>query len=226
MKRIVNGVTYNTETSTRLAESRWERDDDEKAFGTLYQTRGGAFFVDVEITRQEWNEFERANETKVVHAFEPMSPEKAHQWMLEGEVEVFHNPFDDPPEASAEAEPAATIYLRVPASLKQRVDEAAKGAKVSGNTWAMRCVERCLSDTNIGDFEELFYIWSLAATPRAGSDIEWDRDKCLAALERVARLAEDLAERLLGPKALADGGLTFQYSTTLAEIQKEFAPYS
>ena len=35
--------------------------------------------------------------------------------MLEGDVEVFNNPFEDPPEATAEAEPGATIYVRVPA---------------------------------------------------------------------------------------------------------------
>src|ERR1700676_3006686 len=104
MKRIVNGVTYNTATSTRLAESRWERDNSEIAFGTLFQTRGGAYFVDVEITSQEWNESERALETKMAHTFEPLSPEAAHKWILGGEVEIFHNPFDDPPEASAEAE--------------------------------------------------------------------------------------------------------------------------
>ena len=146
MKRIVNGVTYNTETSTRLAESRWQADDEEERFGTLYQTRGGAFFVDVEITKPVWNEREEQTESKVTNVFEPMSPEKAHEWILTGEVEIFHNPFDDPPEASAEAEPAATIYIRVPASLKQRVDEAAGEAKMSGNAWAMRCIEHCMNN--------------------------------------------------------------------------------
>ncbi len=143
MKRIVNGVTYNTDTSTRLAQASWERDD-EQFVGTLYQTRGGAFFVDEEITSQVWNESERAHEAKVWHAFEPLSPKDAHKWLLEGDVEIFSNPFDDPPEASAEAEPGATIYIRVPASLKRRVDEAARKDGVSGNVWAMRCLERCL----------------------------------------------------------------------------------
>jgi predicted HicB family RNase H-like nuclease len=149
MKRIVNGVTYNTETSTMLAESRWEftqsEGDQGEKVGTLYQTRGGAFFVDVEFTRQEWNESERTSETKVTRTFEPLSPEAAHKWILEGEVEIFNNPFDDPPEASAEAESGATIYIRVPSSLKQRVDNAAKESNVSGNVWAMRCLEKCLA---------------------------------------------------------------------------------
>ena len=51
---------------------------------------------------------------------------------------------EDPPEAEAEAEAGATIYIRVPAALKRRVDEAAKAEGVSGNLWAMRCIERCL----------------------------------------------------------------------------------
>jgi hypothetical protein len=143
MKRIVSGITYNTDTSTRLAESRWESDDGD-VFGTLYQTRGGAFFVDQEITRKVWNEDERKHQREVAHSFEPLSPEDAHKWLMEGDVEVFRNPFDDPPEATAEAEPGATIYIRVPASLKRSVDDAAKRDKVSGNIWAMRCIEKCI----------------------------------------------------------------------------------
>lgn len=109
MKRIVNGVTYNTDTSTRLAEARWEVDDNEGVFGTLYQTREGAFFVDQAITKEVWNEYERRTETQIEHVFEPLSPEGAREWLLEGDVEIFSNPFDDPPEAIAEAEPGATI---------------------------------------------------------------------------------------------------------------------
>jgi len=52
-----------------------------------------------------------------------------------GDVEVFNNPFDDSPEATAEAEPGATIYIRVPAVLKRRVEEAAdaeSGSRTKG----------------------------------------------------------------------------------------------
>ena len=144
MKRIVNGVTYSTDTATMLARSKWE-DDGERVVGTLYQTRGGAFFVDEEITKTVWNEGEREHQEQTVNSFAPLSPEGAHKWLMEGDVEVFRNPFEDPPEATAEAEPGATIYIRVPASLKRSVDEAAKSEKLSGNVWAMRCVERCLN---------------------------------------------------------------------------------
>jgi hypothetical protein len=76
--------------------------------------------------------------------FVPLTPARANNWILEGDVEIFHNPFDDPPEAAAEGEPGATIYIRVPVSLKQRVEAAAAKDKLSGNAWVMRCVEKCL----------------------------------------------------------------------------------
>jgi len=149
MKRIVSGVTYNTETSSVLASWEWEEGENQVTteFGTdvLYQTRGGAFFLHKSKTTSEWDEGERAYQKRTKDEFVPLSPEQAHAWLLEGDVEVISNPFDDPPEAATEAEPGATIYIRVPASLKKRVDEAAGAEGVSGNVWSMRCVERCLS---------------------------------------------------------------------------------
>lgn len=148
MKRIVNGMTYNTDTSTMLAQSEWERDDG-KVLGVLYQTRGGAYFVHEQLTQEVWNEEERQKEERTSDSFVPLSAEGAHEWLLDGDVEIISNPFDDPPEASAETEPGATLYIRVPASLKRRVDEAAKENKVSGNVWAMRCVEQCLNEKEL-----------------------------------------------------------------------------
>ena len=74
-----------------------------------------------------------------------MSAEEAEKWTLTGQVEIFGTPFDEPPEAEAEAEPSATIYVRVPTVLKQRVDQAAAEAKLSVNAWAMKCMERCIT---------------------------------------------------------------------------------
>src|SRR5262245_9753533 len=118
MKRIVNGVTYNTATSTLLAQYEWEEEDHNDvviARGThmLYQTRGGDFFLHKEKTTSEWDESEREDRLRVRNEFVPLSPETANKWLLDGDVEVFNNPFDDPPEATAEAEPGATIYIRV-----------------------------------------------------------------------------------------------------------------
>ena len=48
MKRLVDGVTYNTDTATLLAESEYQVDWKNRECPTLrqlYQTRGGAFFI-------------------------------------------------------------------------------------------------------------------------------------------------------------------------------------
>ena len=39
----------------------------------------------------------------------------------------------------------ATIFLRLPATLKKHVDRAAARAELSTNAWAMKCLERCLT---------------------------------------------------------------------------------
>jgi predicted HicB family RNase H-like nuclease len=145
MKRIVDGVTYNTDTATRLARSVWEDTPGEEVTGILYQTRGGAFFVHTYAEKEVWIERIGGTEKREVSQFEPLSAKDAHEWIMTGEVEVFSNPFEDPPEATAEPEPGATIYIRVPMALKKSVDEAARAASVSSNVWAMRCLERCVA---------------------------------------------------------------------------------
>ena len=146
MKRIVNGLTYNTETAALIATSEWtNRDQNSPNFGCecegeLYQTRGGAFFVVVTTHIPETSDSAARDKVE----FDPMTAQRAQAWMLEGDVEVVRNPFDEPPEAEAENEAGATIYIRVPAVLKRSVDAAATKAGVSVNVWAMRCIERCL----------------------------------------------------------------------------------
>lgn len=198
MKRIVNGVTYNTDTSTVLGRIEYEGDDG-KVEETLYQTRGGAFFLDEQLEREIWNEKSRQNETKITNLFVPKSREQAHAWIIEDNVEIEHNPFDDPPEAVAENEPGATIYIRVPASLKKRVDEAAAEAETSGNVWTMRCMEACLGDLP----DELFLAWNIAAT---GGRIpnDWNQAKYVEAMSLIARLLEEYVEPKFGTDAFAN----------------------
>ncbi len=149
MKRIINGVTYNTDTSTVIAKDEVvEGDWADGGYGsrtvhTLYQTRGGAFFAHAntvqrnrDVRDNEWLEDER-------HRFEPMTRDEAHKWVMTGEVELFSDVFGEPPEAAAEEAPSATIYLRVPSSLKLRLEKLAADANISLNSWLTRCVERC-----------------------------------------------------------------------------------
>jgi hypothetical protein len=147
MKRKINDVTYNTDTSTMLAQSRWERNQT-NVLGVLYQTRGGAYFIHEEVTQSVWNEAEGRYEQQIHHTFVPISPDGARAWLLDGEVEIFNNPFNNPPEATEETQPVAEIYMRVPQSLKRRIDAAAAQAKVSVNVWAMRCIENCIKESD------------------------------------------------------------------------------
>lgn len=151
MKRVVDGVTYNTDTSTKVAVSEWEEVDegpktDIVVKQELFQTRGEAFFL---LIRKEWREFDQ-NEREWIRdersEITPISRERAQGWLLNGQVEIIDSSvFGDPPEAEAEDKPGATIYLRVPASLKSRIETRAKDEGLSVNAWAMRCMERCLA---------------------------------------------------------------------------------
>jgi hypothetical protein len=149
MKRVVNGVTYDTNTATVLARQEWDNGEGEdRGVQTLYQTRGGAFFGWTDGEKTVWNQRAQEKQQRPFTECLPMSPEEAQAWITEGDdVELLHNPFGELPEAAAEAEPGATIYLRLPASLKARVDKAAEKQALSINAYAMKCLERCLAQT-------------------------------------------------------------------------------
>jgi hypothetical protein len=155
MKRIIDGVTYSTDTATLIAQA--ERVDDyagsrpeERSTFRLYQTRGGAFFVHTRMEtqrknlREEWLPITRDE-------FEPLSRDQAQSWILEGDVELLNDVFGEPPEASGEPAAGATLYIRVPASLKDRLEVLARDENVSLNTWTIRCVERCANIEDVGD---------------------------------------------------------------------------
>ena len=149
MKRIVDGKTYNTDTATKVAGARIEGPDEDFTQQTLYVTRGGAFFIhefernfffDQDADPPRWHQD--------AERFHPLSRDEAQEWFLEGDVEIFNNIFEEPPEASGDQtpEPEATIYVRVPEPLKRRISEAANEVNLSTNAWAMRCFEQCLGD--------------------------------------------------------------------------------
>jgi hypothetical protein len=155
MKRIVDGVAYNTDTSTRLAQvekrAQDERGRDVDSKAVLYETNKGAFFIH-KAHETEWFEkkspwfVQTEQKKREWHEFIPMTADEARTWMLKGDVEVIHDRFaEGVPEAEPETEQGATIYLRVPTTLKRRVDQAANAASLSINAWVMRCVEEKLA---------------------------------------------------------------------------------
>ena len=155
MKRVVNGVSYNTETALRLGF------DPQADAGptTLYQTKGGAFFLHFEMTTGVWNEVSQSNEIVNEPVFRPIGPDHAREWLLAKGVEVFLNPFAN--DASGKREPGGTLAVRVPATLKRAVEQAAHDEGISGNAWTMRCLERGVRD---GEMTRL--LGTIAATFR------------------------------------------------------------
>jgi hypothetical protein len=123
---------------------------------------------------------------------------------MTGEVEVFIDPFEDPPGATAEAEPAATLYVRVPAALKHSVDEAAAKDRLSSNAWTMRCIEDCLDMRLPCEINEVWNIAAGLAAPWSsdtkGSDYgdEYKLKTATEALAEIQALVEQFARRTLG----------------------------
>jgi predicted HicB family RNase H-like nuclease len=149
MKKIIDGVTYNTETSTELAVLRW-RDERLNANmeATLRVTTLGAYFLDVATTgyrRELYEDSYISVEKDPTHVFKPMTADETQQWLVESGADIYYNPFGDPPEAAAETEPAAaSVYLRIPTALKEQIDAAAEALGQSRNAWAIKCFENCV----------------------------------------------------------------------------------
>jgi hypothetical protein len=154
MKRVIAGVTYNTDTATLIAHAE---DDEEFNNYTgepaknrelwLYQTRGGAFFLHIHIETSRRNS-EGEFRDIVRDEFEPMTTSEARHWVTSSgfQIELLNDAFGEPPEAAAEETPGATLYIRVPSSLKDRIEVAATEDALSVNAFMMRCAESCLAN--------------------------------------------------------------------------------
>lgn len=150
MKRIINGVTYNIETAAVVAHYRWDDAAGQQSIehkATLYQTRGGAFFLvdEWEDARKDPRTGEWVSKTKT--EFEALTREEVDELVANTDgLEIVDNSvLEDPPEATAETSPEATIYARVPVALKRRLDEAARAEGQSINAYVTRCLERCMA---------------------------------------------------------------------------------
>ena len=198
MKRIINGVSYNTETSTKVAISEYDGTSRGEPRGeeTLYQTRGGAFFLhSSEVTMHkdrngDWQERES-------NQFEVMTRDSAHKWVMDTgrQVELLSDVFGEPPEAAAEVSPGATLYIRLPASLKERLDTLAREDRTSLNAWTTRCVERCAEMDKVGEYlgEIIATGLTLKSEPETGAFTEQDAREMV---DHMADLAESIAMAL------------------------------
>ncbi len=145
MKRIIDGVAYNTETAAKVARLEFDASDQggTRGFEVLYQTRGGAFFRHVQemVAYRDRNGDRQERET---NQFEAMTRDKAHAWVMgQNDVELLSDVFGEPPEAAAgdAAAAEATIYARVPLALKSQAEALARADGLSVNSHVIRCLE-------------------------------------------------------------------------------------
>jgi hypothetical protein len=127
MKRIIDGITYNTETATRVAMGG-PSDPSDLAWWEMYQTRHGAFFK--VITDHDGEDMR----------IKPMDDNAAQAFLEKYANDVVETVFGPFPEAGA-AERRLTI--RIPANLATRMEAAAQAKNLSLNSYAMRCFEQC-----------------------------------------------------------------------------------
>lgn len=152
MKRVIGGVAYNTDTATVIGRVSYDDTSGHGSRGTqtLYQTAGGAFFLHSHefITRKRRRGWQEREEHEIL----PITRDEAAEWPTNGaewptsRVEILADVFGEALETT-EADSAGTsavVNVRLPASLKERIDAAAKAKGLSVNSYAIRCFEQCL----------------------------------------------------------------------------------
>lgn len=198
MKRIIDGATYNTDTSTVIATGTHEDEYSRTLSETvLYQSRSGVYFsVDKVTTTRRRRDGE--DDDRITHEWEVVGDaRKANEYCERYSLTILRDIEDMPPEAVL-GEKLATVYLRVTPTLKADLDEASSEDKISGNLWATRCLEKCLGQRSGAGLTKLFQIrdiaWNFANDDAFGAS----RAKCMEALGEIFELSSALAERLCG----------------------------
>ena len=125
LKKIIGGMTYDTQTSTLITggDDEWSSN-----WWQLYQTRHGAFFTVV---------FDGYG-----CGIRPKTDEEARV-LVEGHANhLYEQVFGAAPEAGA-AERRLTV--RMPAGLARRIENAAKAVSLNTNAYILRKMEQAVS---------------------------------------------------------------------------------
>lgn len=158
IKRVIDGKTYNTETSKRIATEEAEQHYSEREYERgikttrqLFMNRHGAFFVvrvreseqcdpsHLSCGQEEW-QFHTSYELY------PLSQEAAQMFVMQNRfgVSVYDDSvFGNAPEAGEEVK-EETVLIRMSSILKAKLTEAAKAEEKSLNAYMISCSERCL----------------------------------------------------------------------------------
>lgn len=136
MKKIIDGVTYNTETATKIAEHAKLDDNDKHVI--LYQNRKGFFFYHIKnFERAEGHISEWYND----YSLPPSVAENKYtpkHFIEYCATTVYNNPFYIERKGKE-----VSILFRLPETLKDLIEFKARESQMSVNTYILRCVESC-----------------------------------------------------------------------------------
>jgi hypothetical protein len=142
MKRVIDGRTYNTDTATIVAKWNYEDEEGYDTEARLYRNRGGAFFI-----VHFWTVGVGEDAVDKIYFEAPVLRDQVDRLVeMRTNLEILDEAvLASPPEAEAEDEPSATIYYRLPSSLKAAIEAAAGAESLSVNAWLLRCTESCVA---------------------------------------------------------------------------------
>lgn len=147
MKRVVGGITFNTDTATRVADVLF---NDEKSgtvtHAALYQTPLGVFFALDAITTSYRGPNLQLQKRTIYEWHDVGNSSQARAWAERYGMTIIHD-LDDISFKSHRADKFTSLYIRLPPSLKVAVEEKARATGLSVNTFVMRCVEDLLAST-------------------------------------------------------------------------------
>jgi hypothetical protein len=135
MRKTIEGTTYNTATSARLATAQWTEDNGRVRYGTLYQPRSGKFFL-----ATEWAD----RGGRWCGEIEPLTPERAAAVFEAIATKLSGTVLLDPFGRSG-AQREVGYRLRMPGAMKRPIEIAARRAGMSINGWMIRAVEAALA---------------------------------------------------------------------------------
>jgi hypothetical protein len=149
VKRVINGITFNTNTSALIARYRFF-DGGGPTYGiskavSVFQTRGGDFFE-----LYAWTERGRHDSQ---YCLRPLTrADLAFVLKKAKNLEVIDRAalLGEHPREFEESRTEATVFVRLPMNLKRRLDDAARQAGKSVNSYALRLFERSLGAVGAG----------------------------------------------------------------------------
>jgi hypothetical protein len=209
MKRIIDGVTYNTKTAALVAEGIYENEArGETTEIKLYQSIGRVFFT-VEVMTRAWRDQKGASQERMFRDWRVVGDAANARALCEREgLTIIRDIGDMPPEATAGEQPA-TVYVRMAPALKAAIEGMAHADNVSVNVFALRCFEKCVDR----DFpEDIGMIWSIAqglivpwSTDNADAEVDpYKQNTAIAALEEIVDLVERFARKRFGTAHLSE----------------------